>query len=926
VNDRWFLICVVATLFIATACGRSDGISDGVSDSGFDGGSGWSDVGHPSQDVRLDSADGGLDTSDDGRDSDVGSIELNGCGGTAELRFEGEAAAPRVSCGECDDGKLVCDGPDDLTCLGASPVNACGGCGELAGDVGEACGVCRDGAMACQTDGTLACEGASEPNACGGCGMLDGAPGSACDRDGPEAGAWSCASPDKVRCVSAEENACGGTGDLANAPLEPCGACNRGVIVCNGKDDVRCEDDDRGLNECGGCAPLLGQLGEGCGVCDGEWVCAGGDDVVCDDPGQNVCGGCTDTGDGAIDRTCPDGSVRVCQSMDDLVCDPEAANACGGSEQLDALPGDPCGPCGTGHVVCASTNSTACIGQRSLNACGGCGLLAGEPGQSCGPRAVWRCTSDEWLECALDDDTNACGGSSSLTNAPGEACGPCDLDVIVCDGGDSTTCSGDTECPELDVATAAATGITDTGATFHGELLELPLDEVIDHGFCYGSDPAPDFSNATCTSLGGVSSPQTFSQTVQDLLPGRLYRSRAYATTRRGTTYGYSESFTTVATEPVVSATQGDYRDHVRLEWTTIDGAQEYVIYRDGAEIGRAAHGEDSYDDTMLGSGWVQQPQNVDATRGDHFDRVTVSWDPSMTGPGPSHTYTLVAIYPHAASAPSAPTTGFVGPPEIVDYEVAIYHGGWQSVGLVTTWDDMSAPEPHIEVPQAQATEGEHADRVALDVDQLPAVIPGMYLYEVQAVIHNGSTSGPSRSVFGYRGAGDIEYQWERSSGDSDADYADLGGATSSSFDDTTAPDDGSGRFYRLRLMADNAADEHTEAVRGFRAAPAELTTLAAADVDETSATLHAEIDDLGAPAPTAHGFCYGTTSNPTHGDVDVTCTDLGSATTAETFSESITGLAAGTEYHVQAFAENNAGRAYGEQGVSFWTTSTQTP
>lgn len=124
--------------------------------------------------IGLDAGDN--DTSDvDIPDADP-VIEFNGCGGDEELVWDGAAAGPGQACGECGDGVLVCDGPEDLLCAGAGVQNACGGCGDLPGMEGDSCGACGEGVFQCTGQGSMTCEGATETNACGGCAPLVGEP------------------------------------------------------------------------------------------------------------------------------------------------------------------------------------------------------------------------------------------------------------------------------------------------------------------------------------------------------------------------------------------------------------------------------------------------------------------------------------------------------------------------------------------------------------------------------------------------------------------------------------------------------------------------------------------------------------------------------------------------------------------------------
>jgi hypothetical protein len=71
--------------------------------------------------------------------------------------------------------------------------------------------------------------------------------------------------------------------------------------------------------------------------------------------------------------------------------------------------------------------------------------------------------------------------------------------------------------------------------------------------------------------------------------------------------------------------------------------------------------------------------------------------------------------------------------------------------------------------------------------------------------------------VNGNRTVGAITLQWQRSGGDAESGYADLPGVTGSSATDTTAPADGSGRYYRAVVSAPGAASVTSAADRGSR-------------------------------------------------------------------------------------------------------------
>ena len=80
-----------------------------------------------------------------------------------------------------------------------------------------------------------------------------------------------------------------------------------------------------------------------------------------------------------------------------------------------------------------------------------------------------------------------------------------------------------------------------------------------------------------------------------------------------------------------------------------------------------------------------------------------------------------------------------------------------------------------------------------------------------------GATPGYTGVNRGYRGIGALTYQWQRSATDSDADYSNIDGATTASYNDTGAPADGSGRYYRCVEDATGAAQQISTSDRGYR-------------------------------------------------------------------------------------------------------------
>lgn len=414
-----------------------------------------------------------FDTSTDPDEGSGGGVETNACGGEGALRFEGTPATVGERCGACGDGFLVCAGLTALGCVGATPENACGGCGELPAEPYTACGACGDGQWECEGADALRCAYASSANACGGCTALEGAPGFECAANPPST--WVCDGADQVACVAGLLNECGGDGELgfgdrSARPGEPCpGACQDGVLRCAGPDVLACEGavDE---NECGGCAVPPGDIGAPCGPCGGVWACSENGDYVCDYSNgagaPNACGGCSELAS-EPGEACAEGAVAVCIGPDAVTCvstGPET-NACGGLGSIaeDESPGTRCGACGLGFYACEGTAGTRCVDAVDDNGCGGCTRLEAAPGTRCGPcgSGSWSCEGTESVACtnAAEADaqglTNACGGCGELYGEIGATCGICrtyeclGTSSLQCVFNAVDNCVGDVTCEEL---------------------------------------------------------------------------------------------------------------------------------------------------------------------------------------------------------------------------------------------------------------------------------------------------------------------------------------------------------------------------------------------------------------------------------------------------------------------------------------------
>ena len=155
-------------------------------------------------------------------------------------------------------------------------------------------------------------------------------------------------------------------------------------------------------------------------------------------------------------------------------------------------------------------------------------------------------------------------------------------------------------------------------------------------------------------------------------------------------------------------------------------------------------------------------------------------------------------------------------------------------------------------------------------------------------------------------------------SGSHTSDNSGAGSFTSSLTDLTPNTD------YHVRAYATNKAGTAYGADVTFTTTAIvvpTLTTTAVTGMTLTTAASGGNITADGSGAVTARGVCWATTANPVIGATNTTTDGTGTGV----FTSAITGLLAGTGYHVRAYATNSAGTAYGAD-VPFTTLAVAVP
>lgn len=171
-------------------------------------------------------------------------------------------------------------------------------------------------------------------------------------------------------------------------------------------------------------------------------------------------------------------------------------------------------------------------------------------------------------------------------------------------------------------------------------------------------------------------------------------------------------------------------------------------------------------------------PTAVSATDGTHTDKVVVTWTKS-TG-----------------------ATGYRVYQDDVDVSGLL--------GDVATYDDTDADAGTITPGAALASDATSLVSIYLSLSGQSANNGTTHTYKVVAVNATGNSADSSTDT-GYRGVGSLEYQWQVSAGDSDADYSDIAGAETASY--TYTGD--SPRYFKCVLDATGAAQATSTADRG---------------------------------------------------------------------------------------------------------------
>ncbi len=453
----------------------------------------------------------------------------------------------------------------------------------------------------------------------------------------------------------------------------------------------------------------------------------------------------------------------------------------------------------------------------------------------------------------------------------------------------TVTAQDTTDTATPTVTTQAASSVETTTATGNGNITATGGANATTRGVQWGTSTGVYTTNITEAGSFGTGA---FTASLTGLPTGTTIYARAEALNPAGWGYGSEVTFLTKPAAPTnVAATDGTSTSNVTITWTKSTGATGYRVYRDAVDVSGLLGDVATYGDTGAAAPTITAGTAA-ATDGSSTAQVSLSVSGQSTSNGTTHTYKVVAVNASGNSADSATDTGYRGVGSLTyqwQVSAADSDAAYGDIGGATTasYDYTGAPAGNITAGATVATDGTSTAQVDLSLSGTTTV-DGAGLYYKLVMDATGATQNSTAGDRGNRTVGALTYQWQRSSGDADADYSNIVGATSSTYSDTAAPagtvtpgtatagdgtatnqvvlsiagesaNDGAGRYFQSTLTSTGASNSPTasSANRGYRGVGALSYQWyrSAADSDAAYSVLSGATtdpyNDTTAPAPT---------------------------------------------------------------------------
>jgi len=490
------------------------------------------------------------------------------------------------------------------------------------------------------------------------------------------------------------------------------------------------------------------------------------------------------------------------------------------------------------------------------------------------------------------------------------------------------------------LTTTDVTAITLTTAVTGGNITANGGADITAKGVCWATTTGPTISSSLTTDGTGTGS---FVSNLASLLPSTTYYLRAYATNSAGTAYGNEVTFTTlgivVPTLTTTAVTSVTLTSAISGGNITADGGGTVTARGTcwGTQLNPTIANSKTSDQTGIGS-FISNISGLLPATTYHIRAYATNSAGTAYGND-------ISFLTGAVSVPVLTTTAVTG----ITLSSAISGGNITSNGggAVTVsgicWATTTGPT----VSSFKTTDGTLTGSFTSNLTSLTAattyyvrayatnsagtgygteisfttsliVVPTLTTTAVTAITATTASSGGNISASGGANVTAKGVCWSLTpnptiSNALTSDGTGIGVFTSS-ITGLTA-----GATYHLRAYAINSAGPaYGSDVTFTTSAPvaATVTTTAATAITTTTAATGGNVTADGFSAVTAKGVCWSTSANPTiSGSKTTDGTGIG------TFVSNLTGLTAGTIYHVRAYATNGVTTSYGAD-VQFTTTA----
>lgn len=347
--------------------------------------------------------------------------------------------------------------------------------------------------------------------------------------------------------------------------------------------------------------------------------------------------------------------------------------------------------------------------------------------------------------------------------------------------------------PEL--TTLAATDFTTTSVKLNANITKNGDPTINERGFCWG--PATNPTN--CQKLDNSSQTGNFSMPVSQLQAGTEYFAYAYVKTSKTEAKGNEIKFITKPGKPVITQATVDQPAAVTVTWQSVKGATKYHVYRDTTKIGTVDSPAVTFSDATADVPAAPSQPILEAISTPHH--VELKWNNVPETLGTMHQYTVTAVNGSGEGEKSDSKNGR-RMAAVTGYKLKIGSNNYFDIGNTTTYEDDTASAPIITPEEINATENiKHHVKLTTNV---PTVSPGSTISYTLVAVSGAQESLPS-TVTSQRAAGSITYEWHRSNGPSASNYSLLTTTSVPNYDDTSAPENGDPRFYKVKFNAEGA-------------------------------------------------------------------------------------------------------------------------